>query len=503
MPGRLITNKQVEIYMKSRKANCTQILAAAKAGISESSGRKIDNGKRETGYMVRAWATRSDPLENVWESVLVPLLSEAPNLTPLTLLELLQQRYPDQYPDSVLRTLQRRIKKWKALSGPAKEVMFRQEHVPGRLGLSDFTLLKNIVVTINGERFSHLLYHFRLAYSGWSYVKVTLGGESYTALAEGLQEALWRLGGSPYEHRTDSLSAAFKNLSKEAAEDITQRYENFCLHYKMLASRNNLGASHENGSIECPHGHIKRRILQAFLLRGSYDFSSVEEYQNWLDGVISQHNRRNAKAVGIDKEALQLLPNYKTADYTELSASVTSSSTIDVGRATYTVPSRLHGEVLKVHLYHDRLMCYLGSIHVITLVRAHATMAKRGRGVDYKHVIDSLVRKPQAFRYSRLRDDLLPTQAYKTIWEHVNNTMPSRNACKFIVGLLHLAAKKNCEEKLADEVLTIINAKKPLVLEQLQTQYNYQSERKLPAITINHHTIASYNSLITLEAIYA
>jgi len=503
VPGKLITIKQVKIYMTARKTSCTQVIAAARAGISERSGRQIENTRLRPGDMVRKWQTRDDPLFNVWENDLVPLLSETPALTPITLLELLQQRYPDQYSDSVLRTLQRRVKKWKAILGPEKEVMFRQEHEAGRFSLSDFTTLKNITVTINGESLKHLLYHFRLAYSGWSYMKVVLGGESYTALAEGLQEALWRLGGSPREHRTDSLSAAFKNLSEDAIKDITLRYENFCLHYKMQASRNNPGASHENGSIESPHGHLKRRIIQAFLLRGSCDFASVEKYQGWLDGVVGQHNRRNAKAISIDREALQPLPNYKAADYTELSAGVTTSSTIDVRRVTYTVPSRLQGETLRIHLYHDRLVCYLGSTYIINLNRIHPTGKKRGRNVDYRHVIKSLVRKPQAFRYSMLRDDLLPNQSYKQIWEYVDKNMTSRSACKFIVGLLHLAAEKDCEEDLANEVLVIMAAGKPLLLSQLQTKRQGQQESILPPIDVSQHTLASYNNLITQEAIYA
>ena len=503
MPGKLITIKQVEIYMMARQTNCTQVLAAAKAGISERSGRGMESGDRKPASIVRNWQTRVDPLFNAWEGDLVPLLSKTPELTPITLLELLQQRYPEQYPDKVLRTLQRRVKKWKALFGPEKEVMFRQEHEAGRLGLSDFTTLKNIIVTINREPLKHLLYHFRLAYSGWSYMRVTLGGESYTALAEGLQEALWRLGGSPREHRTDSLSAAFKNLDGDAVQDITLKYESFCLHYNMQASRNNPGVAHENGSIESPHGHLKRRILQAFLLRGNYDFAAIDDYQNWLEGVISQHNRRNAKAVNIDKEFLQPLPSYKAIDYVELSASVTTSSTIDVRRVTYTVPSRLQGETLKVHLYQDRLICYLGSIHVITLKRIHTMGAKRGRQVDYRHVIKSLVRKPQAFRYSRIRDDLLPNQAYKQIWEYADKSMPSRGSCKFIVGLLHLAAEKNCEEGLANEVLAIIAAGKPLLLNQLQIKYQYQKESVLPSIEVNQHLLASYNNLITQEVNHA
>lgn len=489
--------------MTARKASCTQILAAAKAGISERSGREIEHDRRRSSNGVRTWQTRDDPLLPVWESELVPLLSTTPTLNPITLLELLQERYPGEYSDSVLRTLQRRIKKWKALFGPEKEVMFRQTHEAGRLGISDFTWLKNITITINGKALEHLLYHFRLAYSGWSYMKVILGGESYTALAEGLQEALLRLGGSPREHRTDSLSAAFKNLSTDAAQDITQRYQDFCAHYKMQASRNNPGVSHENGSIESPHGHLKRRIRQAFLLRGGYDFSSKEDYQNWLEGVVNQHNRRNAKSVTLDKDALQLLPNYKAADYTELSVSVTTSSTIEVRRVTYTVPSRLQGETLRIHLYHDRLTCYLGSVYIATLKRVHTMGKKRGRSVDYRHVINSLVRKPQAFRYSRLREDLLPTQAYKRIWEHVDKNMASRNACKFMVGLLHLASEKDCEEDLANEVLAIIIAEQPLVLSQLQIKHQYQREPIVPIIDVEQHLLASYNNLISPEVSYA
>ena len=193
---------------------------------------------------------------------------------------------------------------------------------------------------------------FRLSFCGWSYLKIIQGGESYTALTESLQEALWRLGGSPWEHRTDSLSAAFKNCTQDAREDITQRYAQFCQHYGMRATRNNPGVSHENGSIESPHGHLKRRIEQALLLRGSCDFDSPEAYQSWLNEVVTQHNRRHAEHLQLERRYLNPLPTAKTVDFTELCVRVSTSSTIDIGRVTYTVPSRLIGERLRVHLYH-------------------------------------------------------------------------------------------------------------------------------------------------------
>ena len=497
MPGKTITTKQVKIYMTSRQAGCSQLVAAAKAGISERSGRDIEHGKRLESSNHR-WRTRPDPLAIVWEQELVPLLEQAPNLSPITLLEELQIRYPDLYPDKLLRTLQRRVKQWKALFGPEKEVIFRQVHNPGRLGLSDFTSLKDTVITIQGKPLKHLLYHFRLAYSGWSYIKVILGGESYTALTEGLQDALWRLGGSPWEHRTDSLSAAFKNLTDLEQQDLATNYEAFCRHYHMCASRNNPGVSHENGSIESPHGHIKRRIKQALLLRNSCDFLSLVEYQGWLDNVIKQHNRRNVEAFDIERKTLQPLPEYKTMDYTELLARVSTSSTIDVRRVTYTVPSRLQGETLRVHLYHDRLQCYLGSQLVITLKRIYTHGTHRARSVDYRHVIHSLVRKPQAFRYSCLRDDLLPNESYKQIWRHVEQNLPKRAACKFMVALLYLAATNNCEEALANDVLSMIASHQELSITPLKTKYQTVQpiNHGLPSIVVAQHLLAGYNQFI-------
>jgi hypothetical protein len=112
----------------------------------------------------------------------------------------------------VLRTLQRRIRQWRALAGPAKEVFFPQRHEPGRTALSDFTDASGLKVRIAGVTLDHCLYHFTFAFSGWEHAEVIEGGESFVTLAHGLQNALWQTDGVPAEHRTDSLSAAFKNL---------------------------------------------------------------------------------------------------------------------------------------------------------------------------------------------------------------------------------------------------------------------------------------------------
>ena len=507
MPGKWINNEQVKIYMKSRNSDNSQVTSAAKAGISERSGRDIENGKRKDPKLaLRKWRTRQDPLAGMWEDELLPMLEKEPNLQPITLLEYMQNKNPDNFPDSLLRTLQRRGKTWRALNGPDKEVMFNQCHKPGLQGLSDFTTLKRINITIAKRQFDHLLYHFRLAFSHWSYMKAIEGGESFTALSEGLQNALQRLGGSPQEHRTDSLSAAFKNLSDNDKKDLTTRYESFCQHYSMKATRNNKGKCHENGAIESAHGHLKRRIEQALLLRSSNDFETIEKYQDFIDNVVQQHNQRNAKAIKIERQSLQSLPGNKTVDYSEIVATVSRASTINVRRVIYTVPSRLCGETMRIRLYDNKLFCYLGCEFVIELKRIYPKNSNgRAHKVDYRHIISSLVKKPQAFRYSRLKDMIIPNDEYRLIWQHLDRTLDSKKSCKLIVKILHLAYKGDCEKALSQFILSEIEKKKQFTIEHLQSKFLIPASTAVPDVAVNQHDLSVYDALIPskIEVSYA
>jgi len=285
MSGGIITDQQVRIYMNERKSGKTQCQSAAKAGLSERSGRRIDKGEITVGQNSdRHWRTREDPLDIHWKTIICPLLEDNPALTPITIHEYLCDNYPEQYNTKSLRTLQRRIKQWRLTHGPEKEVIFRQEKVIAEMGISDFTLLKDIVITICGVLFEHRLYHYRLVYSGWCFVKVIHGGESFAALSAGLQDAFWKCGGVPAQHRTDSLSAAYNNHNEQKL--FTTQYESLSQHYGFRPTRNNLGVSHENGAIESPHGHLKRRMRQAILLRGSHDFEDLEAYQSFIDNIV-------------------------------------------------------------------------------------------------------------------------------------------------------------------------------------------------------------------------
>ena len=278
--------------------------AAAKAGFSKASAYRIEGDLRlPSQKKAPRGRRRSDPLVPYWDAEIVPILKAAPGIRVIGVLDELRRRHPDLNPN-IRRTLERRINAWRALNGPEQDVISRQEHEPGRLGLSDFTDTSPLGIAIAGEALDHRLYHFRLAFSGFEHAHVVLGGESFVALAEGLQNALWALGGVPREHRSDSLSAAFRNLAADAREDLTQRYAALMGHYGMAPTRNNAGIAHENGSIESAHGHLKRALEDALLLRGTRDFISLDAYRAFVDEIVGRRNANLAKRIALEKEAL-------------------------------------------------------------------------------------------------------------------------------------------------------------------------------------------------------
>ncbi len=345
MPGRPATDQQMRLYMELR-CHHPQRVAAAKIGVSERTGRRIEADPRLPSQKAAERPLRRqvvDPLGGLWESDILPLLASRSGVRPVTLLEEMQRRHPDRDWDRLRRTLERRVRAWSAEHGAEREVIFRQDHPPGQPGLSDFTDMADLGVRIAGEPIAHRLYHFVLAYSAWEHAEVVLGGESFTALARSLQNALWSLGGVPAEHRSDSLSAAFRNLDQDATEDQTGRYEALCAHYGMQPTRNNRGVAHENGAIESQHGHLKRVVAQALLLRGSADFDSLDAYRDWIADLVGRRNARREKLVSLERAALSALPPRRTTDHDEASVLVTSSSGFILRKVFYTVPSRLIG----------------------------------------------------------------------------------------------------------------------------------------------------------------
>jgi transposase InsO family protein len=426
----------------------------------------------------------------------VPLLQADARLNAVTLLEELQRRHPGEYDERVLRTLQRRIRQWRAVHGAEREVYFAQEHPPGRLGLSDFTVCDELDVEIGGAPFPHRLYQFALAHSGWRHATIVTSGESFMALSAGLQAALWRLGGVPEEHRTDSLSAAFNNLAEE--QELTRRYDDLCRHYGMRASRCNPGQSNENGSIESRHGSLKTALDQGLRLRGSRAFDDVDAYAVFVDQIVQRFNTRAAKCLPAERAVLRPLPVRRTAEYEEIPTRVSKYGIFTVKTMQYSAPSQLIGHRLMVRLYESHIEGWLGGQCVLTMPRAtYRNGQKYARQIDYRHLVSALKRKPGAFARWVLRDAVFPRAVYRQTWERLAAALPEREACKTIVALLVLAADGH-EAQLADELEQLIELDQLPDLHAL-TELLAPPRTTVPEVTVQIAALSSYDALIEVS----
>ena len=475
-------------------------VSAAKASISTATAYRFEQDHRPpSAKAVARGRRRPDPLVGFFDTEVVPMLIAAPELRAVAIFEEMRRRHRD-LPDGTRRTLERLIRAWRALHGANQEVIFRQVHEPGRMGLSDFTDMAELGVTVAGVQLEHRLYHFRLAYSGFAHAHVILGGESYVALAEGLQNALWALGGAPYEHRSDSLSAAFRNLDQDARADLTQRYDALCLHYRMQPTRNNRGVAHENGSIEGPHGHLKKAVSDALLMRGARDFNDLAGYRLFIAEIVSRKNAHHAKRIAAERVVLQDLPGQRTCDHEETLVIVTSSGGFTLKKVFYTVPSRLIGHRLRVRLYDDRLEVFIGATLLMTLPRGRAAATgKRAHVVDYRHVIHALRRKPMALLNLVYRDQLFPRDAYRLTFDRLREHLPDKSACRLMVDLLALAHDRGCEADLATLLTADLAAARLPDITALRTRFA-PDPASLPEVAVHLTPLIAYEALLGTEA---
>ena len=491
MSGKHISDKQVNLYMTQRVKH-SQVIAAAKSGISSRTASRIDNQIHQPKQANRHWRTREDPLSVIWEPIVLPLLQQSEGLTPVGIFDFLCEQHSNQFDPKTRRTLERRINRWRQLHGSAKEVMFTQTHALGALGIADFTVVKESV-TIAGVPLKHRLFHYRLVASRWGYAQVVYGGESFAALSDGLQRAFAASGGVPHELRTDSLSAAYKN--RQAQDDFTERYADLCQHYGVKPTRNNRGIAHENGAIESPNNHLKKQLHQALLVRGSHDFNRREDYEAFVQNLLKQRNRRVHSAFLDEQRQLQALPATQRVNYSEHLLSVSRNSTISIKRVLYSVPSRLVNSRVMVRLFDAKLELWCAGEHTLTLTRLFTNGDIRQRSINYQHVIESLIKKPRAFRFAQWRDDLLPNEDYRHIWQYANTKLPADDACKYIVGLLHLAKKANCEEALGRYALAQIEQASRFSLIDCQQRF-LNVIPMIPSLSIKQHALSDYQALL-------
>ena len=433
----MVNDAQVRGLIRLMNSGKTLSLAAVKVGMSENTARKyLASGDVPSRLKSRhGWRTRRDPFEGAWAWV-AEQLEEFPGLEAKTLFEVLQREHPGCFTDGQLRTLQRRVKVWRATEGPAKEVFFPQNHHPGELGASDFTDMGSLGITIGRQRFDHLLYHFVLTYSNWEAGSICYS-ESYESLSFGLQNALWDLGGAPKRHRSDSLSSAVNNLSK--TEEFTHRYEALLKHYGMEGQKTQPGKAHENGDVEQSHNRFKRAMDQALMLRGSRDFVDRGAYEGFLRQTLRERNAGRQARMAEELQVLRSLPAGRLEDAKRFHPTVGPSSTIRVQHNVYSVHSRLIREKVEVRLYADHLDVWYGQKMIERLPRLRGEEKHR---IDYRHIIEWLVRKPGAFADYRYKSDLFPTSRFRIAYDVLKDQGPAR-ADKEYLKILHLAARES------------------------------------------------------------
>ncbi len=433
----MVTDQQVRRLFRLSKTESNEELAAAKAGMDAKTARKYLRLGRLPSELrrERAWLTRPDAFAQVWDEVRSQLVVN-PGLEAKTLFAELQRKYPGCFADGQLRTLQRRIKRWRATEGPHREVYFLQRHEPGRLCASDFTHMTELGITVGGQSFPHLVYHFVLTYSNWETATLCYA-ENFESLAEGLQNALWELGAVPAHHRSDSLSSAVNNMTDP--KEFTKRYEALLGYYGLKPEKTQPGRANENGDVEQRHYRFKRALDQALMLRGGRDFDSVAAYQQFLKELLAQLNAGRRGRLAEEMAVMAPLPERRMESAKRERVRVDSGSLIYVDRNAYSVSSRLIGERVEARLYLDRVEVWYGQRKVEELPRL------RGRGkhrVEYRHIIDWLVRKPGAFENYRYREDLFPSSRFRMAYDALRESKPHR-AAKEYLKILDLAAKQS------------------------------------------------------------
>jgi transposase len=457
----MIKDGQVRILMTELQDHRLE-LAAAKSGMSEKTARKYRRAARLPSDMKAAhtWRTRQDPFTDVWEQV-ERLLDAEPTLQANTLFAHLQEQFPGRFPDGQLRSLQRRIKVWRATRGPDKEVFFEQEHIPGELGQSDFCHADRLGVTIAGQPFDHLLYHFVLTYSNWEYARVCFS-ESLESLSEGLQGALTRLGGAPRRHRTDSLTAAVHNIGQrqEHREEFTQRYRGLIAHYGIEAEHTQPASPNENGDVEQSHHRFLMRIDQALMLRGSRQFATREQYEEFLRVHSDRANQGRLHRFEQERACLRSLPAGVYDAAKRLSVRVSAGATIRVQDNVYGVPSRLIGERVDVVVRSETVEIFYAQKLVVRLARLRG---KGGHSVDYRNVIDWLVRKPGAFDGYVYRDALFPTSRFRIAYDLLTRVRPQRGKKEYLL-ILQMAARQG-QTKVDDALRQLETTGQPISLE--------------------------------------
>ncbi|MCI0446610.1 IS21 family transposase [bacterium] len=464
--------------------------AAARAEMDRKTARKYRDAGKLPSQLKKphTWRTREDRIARFQDKI-EGMLSNSFALEAKTIFEFLNRKYEGQLKESDLRTIQRRVKLWRVIDGPPREVMFQQLHRPGEQAQSDFTNMNSLGITIAGQLFEHMVYHFVLEYSNWEHVTICFS-ESFEALSTGLQESLWNLGATPARHRTDRFSAAINNHCNP--EEFTARYQALVNHYGMQPTRNNRGVAHENGDVESSHGKFKKAVNQELLVRGSRDFSTREDYERFLSDILRRRNSLRRDKVQEELRLMNSLLANRLDDFVWVEARVSCFSTINVRHNIYSVDSRMIGEVAKVKVLSDSLEIWYGGKRLDRIPR----LTGEGRHlINYRHVIDSLVRKPGAFANYCYREALFPNTTFRIAYDDLRMHHPA-TADRQYLKILHLAANES-EQKVHASLDALIRRGERIAADTVEQVLKNEESPAIYQTHVEPVDLAGYDQLLS------
>jgi transposase len=436
----MINNQQYQRLMSEYQRSGSIGVSAMKAGMHRETARKYLRGGQPPEELQgkHTWRTRPDPLAEIWPKA-EARLKEAPELEAKALLVHLLGDRPEGVAGLPLRTFQRRVQQWRLQHGPDHEVFFPQDWVPGRAIQLDWTHADELGIRIGGRPYDHLLCHAVLPYSNWEWA-TRCQSESLLSLKHGLQEGFYRLGRVSGELRVDHSTAATHQVGSGPERAFNREFVSLCEHYGVKPATIGVGRPNENGDVESSNGHLKRRLHQHLLLRGSRDFGTEVEYEGFLVGVVERANAGRKVRLAEELAVMRPLPVTRLSEYDEVYCRVSSASTIRVKKKGYSVPARLIGQELKVEVYETQLKLYAGRDCVGVLPRERGD---RGMVLDYRHVIDHLLRKPGAFEGYRYREELFPRRTYRQAYDRLVIQHGARRGGVEYLRLLKLASEVN------------------------------------------------------------
>ncbi|MCP4355749.1 MAG: IS21 family transposase [Proteobacteria bacterium] len=444
-------------------------MSAIKSDMDRKTARKYIKAKKLPSEIKQphTWRTRENPLADV-EGELKSMLYLNKDFEAKSALDYLHETYPNMFSDKCLRTIQRRFKEWKMEFDHTKEIFFPQDNIPGNIMELDWTSMDKLNITINGLKFSHKLCHCVLPYSAWE-CAIICNSESFLSLKKMFQTAVQKIGKVPRYLKTDNSSTATHRVCRNSKDRaFNSSYLSFCEHFGVTPKTINIRKPHENGTIESLNGHLKNRIKQSLILRGHNDFSSIEEYSNFLEVVIEKANQTRQEKFYIEIEKMKQLPPILLPEYEELDCQVAKSGTVRIKKITYSVPNKYVGRKLRAHIFETEIHVFHNNKFEFVIKRQ---TGDRGANIDYRHIVSNLLRKPGAFANYKYRSFMFPSNVFKSLYSALNDKYGDRRGEREYLEILNLAATEG-ETKVARIVTDSIEQKLNLSFEAVKDKLN-------------------------------